>query len=100
MGVFKDKFIHVQFILSINTSVIKAWGVIMHEKHHFVHNAIGLYKSAYTYTLLTSAQNDIVTGKVIDVQATHASYINDEKSICKSEPLNESIDHCVQKVVH
>ena len=91
--------IPAQFMLSINTSVTKGWAVFLHEKNHFLFNGAGLYKSAYVYTNLATAPTDMVTAKVVDVQATHASYINDEKSICKSAPLNESIDRCVQKYI-
>ena len=72
-------FIHGQLVISINTSVVKGWSVFMHEKHHFVFNGVGIYKSAYVYSNVVSAPSDTVTGKIVDVQSTHATYINDSR---------------------
>ena len=37
---------------------------------------------------------------MIDVQPTLATYLNDEKSLCQTEPMTEdSIDACVQRFI-
>ena len=90
----------MQLTITINASAVDGWGFYLHEKNHFVFNALGLYKNAYVYSnLATYPTYYCRVMKVIDVEATHASYINDEKSICQSSPQNESIDLCIQRFI-
>ena len=90
----------MQFTITINAAAVDGWGIYLHEKKHFVFNALGLYKSAYVYSnVATYPTYNSQIYKVIEVEATHASYINDEKSICQSTPQKESIDLCIQKFI-
>ena len=70
------------------------WSVVIHDRGHYIHNAMYKYGNAYTYTMLNPGKESMT---VNEIHMKEVTYINDERTPCQSTPRTEEINTCIQR---
>ena len=70
------------------------WLVNIHDRNHYIHNAIYKYGSDYSYTSLNGRNKSRMV--LYEVQKEVVNYMNDERTPCQSKLREEEINTCIQ----